>query len=609
MEIKILKLITRISERVKVPLGIKLAIIVALIVLGSIWTITTLVDVMVSSEFVRTAENTNFDINSRAASGTEERLLNIRSETLLLLDMVYIAKDNIPQVREIKNIFFERNPNIAAVIIPGVQEYINDSFFINNNIPMDAIGAWLTKEAGAVERAKKGEPILKNPSPALGINFLALFYPWQKTGAEEAAVTFFVPKSISEITGSGSNSTMVVNGDGDILIHPDVYQVLAGKNISGNPLLEALRKGSGESVRISYTEGGNRFVGAGQQVSFTDTAVFSSLEYSRINEQIIAITRRNIMFSITVMFLTILVTWFFSKTITNPVKKLTAAARRIEMGDFDLNLEQKSQDELGILTGQFINMNRGLNKWIENKNLVGRFNNKEISGKAAAGEIDFSGENKKAVVLAVNLVSFYDNCKKLEVYESLELLNYFFSKMTECTEKCHGIVDRITDQCLIALWGVPFSPDDLSDDAMNCLRSALMMRTLVGEINTERENQDRNPLRISCGINAGEVLAGRIGTSAFHKYSVTGETVDDAINAARAWNTAGTDIIITETVNRLAGERILAEKVVFPNYEDKSFSVFGLVNLAAEDQKKQRWPFNLDDVREFLGTSKLSAKE
>ena len=597
----------------KLPFGIKLALIVALILLGAMWTITALMGFMVSTEFVRTAREANFAFNNRAASGIEDRFYKVRSEALLLLDMSAGMGENIPQLRQIRNIFFERNPNIAAVILPGVQEIINQPFFANNEIPPDALSAWLARETTTIERARVGEPVIRNVSPEVGINLLALFYPWQNTGLEEAAVIFFSPQSLSEITGAGPSTTIVVNDEGDVLIHPDFNQVLAGANISASPLFDALWKAQSESVNISFSEGGNRYVGAGQQISIASAAVFSTMEYSLINEQITAVSRRNILLSVTVLFLTVLVTWFFSRTVTTPIKKLTAAAGRLEtgrleLGDLSLDLESKSRDELGILTEHFINMGRGLGRWAEIQNLVGRYNNREITDKAMEGGINLSGEYLDLVVLSAEFVTFSRDFGKQEAAESLELLNFFIAKLADCVEKNGGLVDKLIGSRVIALWGLPAPSPDMGEEVMNSIRSVLAMRAALWELNTERESQGKDPLRMSCGIHTGKVLAGCIGSGAFHEYSVSGKIIDDAVRCGNTNLITDTDIMITEKVRYLADKRILADKVNVPKsakIDRIDGQLYGLVNLTpSQEHEKQRWPFTLANVRESLKTGK-----
>ena len=601
------------------PFGIKLALIVTFILLGSIWTITTLMAVMVSSEFARTAENSNFDINARAAAGIRDRCYLIRSEALLLLDMDMTFRSTTIQAQQIRTLFFERNPNIAAITVYGIQDILNPAFFSNNEISPDSLSAWISGETAAAEQAKKGVPVIKNVSPALGINLLALFYPWQGTGTQEAIIIFYSPENLSEISGTGSSTTFVINGDGDILVHPDFNKVLEGENIYGSPLAEALQKAPGESVRLEYSEGGNRFVGAGHRIPFADCAVFSSVGYNLITEQITGVTRRNIYLSVTVLFLAVLVTWFFSKTITNPLKKLNAAAIQVESGEFDLQLKAGSRDEFGALTLQFVKMGQGLAKWTDAKKLVGRYNDQEIFDRAMQGKIDLDGQYMKAVILSVEYITFGEIAETLPAPQSLLLLNEFIAKVTEQITKNHGLVDQIMGTRLIAVWNI-ISDAEAAVPLMDCLRTVISLRAGFWETNTDRESRGLPLFRMGSGIQAGEILAGRIGTAENYRYTAAGQIIDDAIVAGDACDSANLDIIVTGAVKDLAGPFIITEDPKLKSgrsrrkkYDQtKDFSelkLYGLVNLSPQGLEKPRWPFNLNDVRESLRKPKAVADE
>ena len=586
------------NGKLRIPFGVKLTAIVTLILLGSIWIITSLMALMVGTEFIRTAEETNFAINNRAASGIRERLYQIRSDALLLLDLDAGLRNNRPLQIQSRTMFFERNPNIAGIIIPGKQDLVNRSFIIHNEISPEALQAWITKENAAVERAKAGEPVLRNAAPEFGIYLLAFFYPWQNSGVEEAAVIFFSPQSLSEITGPGSNTTVVSNEEGDILVSPDFDQVLRGENISTHTLFARLWNDTGESVRLNYTERGKRYVGAGHLIPLANAAVFSSLEYSIITEQVTAVTRRNILLAVTVMFLSILVTWFYSRMITVPLKRLIAAAGQIEQGNFNPDLKVKSGDEVGTLTERFLTMGQGLGRWENTRNLVGRFENPEIMNDVMAGKINLSGENLPAVVLSATMVSFYDTAGEAD---RLTHLNFLFSKLADSIEKTGGVVDKIFGNKLIALWGIPSSSEGIDSNVMNCLHSVTALRTSLWDINTEQAKEDKPSYRINFGIHTGNVLAGRMGSSRFYQYTVAGETIDQAMKAGAACIDSKIDIVITEAVRDLAGSRILAEELEFNGQLKSDSRLFGLVNLTpSQDNEKQRWPFTLKDVQESL---------
>ena len=560
-------------------------LVVVLILMGSIWAITSLLSLMTGSELVRTAEDTNFTVNSRAASGIEERLYELRSAALLLLDMGAAAEGNTSLDRQLRNAFFERNPHIVAVIVPGSRSLINQQFFSNYGVSLEALNAWLTAETGAIERAEHNVPVLRNLAPDLGVNLLALFYPWQSTGVEESVVVFFSPQHITEVIAAGSSSTMVVNGDGDVLVHPDFSQVLTGANVSGRTFFTALKKESGETVRVTYTEGGNRFIAAGQRISLADACVFSTLEYSFITQQLAVISRRSVLISGVVLFFAILVTWFFTKSITNPVKRLMAAAARIKMGEFYLDLKVKSRDEIGELTGRFIDMGQGLSEWEEKRDLVGHYNSREIINRVMRGELNLAGEYLKAVILAVDFISFPSVSANLKAEDSLELLNSFMAKMINCIEKTDGVVDKLLGSRIIALWGIPLSSGDFSAEVMKSLNSSLMMRDLVSEMNSDRDGQAL--VQMACGIHWGEVLAGRIGAFRHNKYTVIGTNIDTAIECCEACGPTETDIVISKAVRDLVSGRILAEDIKLPKNLKSGISMFRLVNISSAQDKME----------------------
>ncbi|MCL2834438.1 MAG: HAMP domain-containing protein [Treponema sp.] len=606
------------------PFGIKLALIVTLILLGSIWTITTLMAMMVSSEFARTTGNSNFDMNVRAAAGVRERLYKIRSDAMFLLDLETAFGSNPGQVQQIRTMFFERNPNIADITVYGKQSILNQAFFTNNDISENGINTWLESQKETLDQGKKGVPVIKNVSSALGVNLLALFYPWQGSGTEEAAVIFFSPENLAEISGTGSSTTIVTNGDGDVLVHPNFSKVMENANIKDSPIAVALRNAPGESVRLDYTEGGSRFVGAGNRISFADTAVFSSVGYDLITEQITGVIRRNIYLSLTVLFLAILVTWFFSKTITNPLKRLSAASARVESGEFNPELKHGSRDEFGALISQFTKMCQGLIKWTDAKRLVGRYNSNDLFDSAIHGKLNLKGEYVKIVVLSVEFINFAEIASNTEAGEALELLNQFLTIITEQTEKNGGLVDKLMGSRLIAIWNIP-TDAEATIVLMKCIRAVMQLRASFWELNTEREGLGQPQFRMGCGIQAGEVLAGRMGTAQDYQYTITGQIAEDAMEAGAACGPAGVDIIVTGTVKSLANQFIICED---PNPPQKRKSrkkknsaaaaaeqpapaelkLFGLVNLTPQGMEKPRWPFNLGDVRESLGKRKPLAK-
>ena len=205
------------------------------------------------------------------------------------------------------------------------------------------------------------------------------------------------------------------------------------------------------------------------------------------------------------------------------------------------------------------------------------------------------------MVLSVNFVSHNDISHGMEAETSLELLNFFITKVADSVEKTGGFLDKIMGSQLIGVWGISPSSGEISDEVMNCLQSAINIRTTLWDLNIEREAEGKLPIRMYCGIHTGEVLAGSIGTSVFHNYTVTGKVLDDAAKFGDLNRLTETDIIISEEIRNLAETLILAEELAIPESENCNARLFGLVNLTpSQEHEIQRWPFTLIDVQESL---------
>jgi adenylate cyclase len=249
------------------------------------------------------------------------------------------------------------------------------------------VSGFLAAEApdSTVKQAAAGETLILNGMPAFGIPLLVLFYPWSESGSGEAAAVFFSSESLSETFETGANSSYMINGEGDVLVHPEHDLVRAGANFENQDFIRAMRENPGESMQRLYTgEDGKRYFGAFTKLSLTNAAVITNIEYEVVFEGIRATTRRNIYLIIAVLLAAVIFIRIFSGTISKPLRVLAGVAERIEGGYFDITLEPKTRDEIGALTLSFDKMAKALG-------IFGRFTNREIAVRAMRGEIKPGG--------------------------------------------------------------------------------------------------------------------------------------------------------------------------------------------------------------------------
>ena len=134
---------------VKVPIGVKLASVIGILVLASLGTVTFLNSHFIGQDVKITAENNNLSINSRAAGTVEGRLTTVRANAFQLLDLINVVSGGSSSAlaKQAEAFFFERNQDVASIYVISAESaagsqraaaydtyIINTRFFTSNEI-------------------------------------------------------------------------------------------------------------------------------------------------------------------------------------------------------------------------------------------------------------------------------------------------------------------------------------------------------------------------------------------------------------------------------------------------------------------------------------------
>ena len=587
--------------RILLPVGVKLIILVTIILTAALVIMNKLVSEMVYQDLLITAEEENYTINNRTSVEVEYRLNNIRRDAYILLDFIRVSGRDSALARQGTELFFERSHEVAALIVPEFVELINHQYFLSREADPGQIPSWVLGEGPSVDRAKRGEPVFSNPSGALGLPLTAMFYPWQENGYENAAIILFSPEGMAELFGTGHNSSFLVNAEGEVLVHTDYRMILNNSDISGHPLLREITSTDAMDIKYIYNEGDVRFFGAGRKLSMGGLVLMTSIEYDLPFERTTPSIQRNTFLIISVIFVLILLLWFLGKTITTPVQQLTKAVSLVAAGDFNVRLAYSFPDEIGVLFDNFNKMGRALIKRDQFMDAFSRYTNPEIVSQLKNSEIALIGEKRQAAVLYAGIFSFLDSNQELLSHNLLLLLNDYFAKMNAAIEKGGGIVDHASGEKLMAVWGAPLSMGSTEADAFNCVLTAIQMRSALLEFNARAERGKQKKIRIGCGIDTGEVVAGQFGIFQRKEYSVIGYPADFASNIAALNLEFGTDILISENTWNYIGDKFIVEEVPHSSlWKAEPFRIFAVIDVKADVPENQKGPKTLAEVRELL---------
>jgi len=601
----------RFSDKfIKFSIGAKLVTIIVILVLLSLGAITFLVSYMDRRDLELSSEENNFELNRRTAAEAEYTLAGARSNSQVLVQIINAAGVESSLARQAAEFFFEQNTQIAALVIPisGRNSYslINDRFFFSREIDPSLVDSFYEENFASYQRAAAGESIFLNASPHFSLHLLAMFFP---LSGGQAFSILFSPENLNNSFNPGLNQSFMINGDGDVLLHPDSEMVYAGANIANRDYIRRIRGSTFRARQDLREDEGVRYFIAYTKLNIGASIVVTAVEYNKLFEGINATTRRNLYLTAAVLFLSILFIWFFAKSISVALRLLASAARKIEGGDFDVNLTPKSRDEIGFLTASFQRMSKALA-------IFGRFTNREIAIKAMRGQIKPGGLPKHATVFFSDIRGFTEKSEQFTNIFGRDAsdkivywLNNYLTQMVDCVEKTNGVVDKFIGDAVMAHWGTAYSAGSPAKDAFNCVKAALMMRKAVVLMNRNRIPRDKAdpPIHIGCGINTGIVTAGQIGSDLRMEYTVIGDPVNLASRIESLNKPLGTDILISESTWSFVKHFFITEEMpsVTVKGKEKPVRIFAVINHVSVTSG----PKTLAEVRRLLGIDPLNVSK
>ncbi|OYW00146.1 MAG: hypothetical protein B7X11_04745, partial [Acidobacteria bacterium 37-65-4] len=148
----------------------------------------------------------------------------------------------------------------------------------------------------------------------------------------------------------------------------------------------------------------------------------------------------------------------------------------------------------------------------------------QILGKGKRGEApSLEVREVEATVLFADLVGFTSLTEHMPPPQVANMLNDYFSVMTDVIFANGGTLDKFIGDAIMAIFGAPVLTTDHAHRAVRC---ALGMREALGRLNAE--NPDGPQLLFRIGINTGPVVAGDIGSVRRMDYTVLGAAVNAA---------------------------------------------------------------------------------
>ncbi len=140
-------------------------------------------------------------------------------------------------------------------------------------------------------------------------------------------------------------------------------------------------------------------------------------------------------------------------------------------------------------------------------------------------EITPGGTRRTITVLFADLRGFTTLSEAKAPEGVVELLNRFFTLMSEVIFRHGGTLDKYIGDCVLAFFGAPYATER---DALKAVRAAIDMQRAVASLNRELAAEGQPEIGVGIGINTGPAIVGFIGSDTRLDYTAIGDTVNTA---------------------------------------------------------------------------------
>lgn len=234
-----------------------------------------------------------------------------------------------------------------------------------------------------------------------------------------------------------------------------------------------------------------------------------------IQFEILGTIQKNILLIAASSFLVIIpIAFIIAGAFSGPIQRLTTAMLKVRSGDLDVEVETKSQDEVGILTRTFNEMIQGLRERFALTKYVGDHTLKMIQEKQKV-DIDEKASFQEIAILFTDIRGSTSKISTTTPEIFLDKLNKTLGQQADLVLANKGSIDKYVGDSLIALYAGENALSAAIDTAIEIQKAFKSDQELSSFFNG-----------IGIGINYGKVILGNMGAKERMDYTVIGSEVN-----------------------------------------------------------------------------------
>ena len=173
--------------------------------------------------------------------------------------------------------------------------------------------------------------------------------------------------------------------------------------------------------------------------------------------------------------------------------------------------------------------------------------------------LKLGGDRKELSVLFSDIRDFTPKSEKLPPEKVVQLLNDYFTVMTDIIFKYDGTLDKFMGDAIMAIFGAPLEQKD------HALRASLVALEMIEALEQHKkewcQKYGLDDFKIGVGIHTGVMAVGNMGSLKRFNYTVIGDSVNLASRLETLTKEYNVPILISGAHYKLVKENIIAKEL------------------------------------------------
>jgi class 3 adenylate cyclase len=181
------------------------------------------------------------------------------------------------------------------------------------------------------------------------------------------------------------------------------------------------------------------------------------------------------------------------------------------------------------------------------RNAFGGYVSPQIMDEILAGNIQpgLGGKRQRICILFSDIRNFTTRSEFMAPEALIEMLNHYFSEMTQSVHAQGGTVDKFIGDGMMCFFG---APQPLERPARSAVAAAQDMLSRLGRLNASFKARGIEPISIGIGLHVGDAVVGHVGSDDRHEYTVIGDAVNTASRIEGLSKGVGHALVISKDV-------------------------------------------------------------